>query len=217
MREEPVSRLGLALASALREGLSADGLRLLTREEPALLMASLNLQFREALAWESRSVGGHWETRVHRAAGAGRRDLVERLVQDHRRMDAQLARALRHLNAAELPAAQGLLEAFATGLRLHVRAENDLLAPALSPGAPSGAVETMLREHEELLEQLAAVEAGLGGEAWELETYVAMLSGTLAKHEHREETLLFPAWRAKLAAMEDAARERLEKALALGD
>jgi hypothetical protein len=44
-------------------------------------------------------------------------------------------------------------------------------------------------------ESLRAGDAGMG----EAGTYCAILSGTLAKHEHREEQNLFPRWRVALA------------------
>jgi hypothetical protein len=215
LRAEPGSRHALAAIEALRRQ-GARGLVLLTRNDPALLMASLNLQFRESLAWEPVREPGHWRTVVRPAAGDTARTLVERLVHDHRRMDGQLARALRHLNAGEIAAARSLLAEFSRGLRLHLHAENVVLVPALGPAAAAEPLATMLREHEELLGQLDAVEAALDAEAWELESYVAMLSGTLAKHEHREEAGLLPLWAARLDAMDAGVREDLERRVVLG-
>jgi hypothetical protein len=55
-------------------------------------------------------------------------------------------------------------------------------------------------------------------EAWEVEPFVAILSGTLAKHEHREEANLFPIWEGRLAqrpaAEREALRQRVSAALA---
>jgi len=69
----------------------------------------------------------------------------------------------------------------------------------------------MLREHDELLAQLEEVEVALGEgvpEPWEVEPFIAILSGTLAKHEHREESNLFPRWQGALDALApDAAGE----------
>ena len=50
---------------------------------------------------------------------------------------------------------------------------------------------------------------GLVAKRAELEAFAALLSGTLAKHEHREESGVFPAWRARLEALAPAAREAL--------
>jgi hypothetical protein len=215
LRAEPDSLHALATIEALRRA-AAGELVLLTRDDPALLMASLNLQFRDALAWDPVRESGHWRTHVRLAAADTAGSLVERLVRDHRRMDEQLAHALRHLNAGEIAAAQRLLRDFAGDLRMHLHAENDVLVPMLGPDAAAEPLATMLREHDELAVQLAAVEEALEGEPWELESYVAMLSGTLAKHEHREEAGLLPLWSARLAAMDAARREELERRVVLG-
>ena len=78
----------------------------------------------------------------------------------------------------------------------------------------------MLQEHSELHVQLAAIEQcfaevprGSLPEAWEVEPFVAILSGTLAKHEHREEERLFPAWRARLATRPQAEQDALLQAV----
>jgi hypothetical protein len=78
----------------------------------------------------------------------------------------------------------------------------------------------MLREHGELLVQLDAVErcladapADAAPEAWELEPFVAILSGTLAKHEYREENQLFPLWAARLEQRARQERESLHEAV----
>lgn len=216
LRSEPDSRLTLAALAVLRE-LRPGGRRvLLTRDEPALLMASLNLYLRDALAWESTALGGHWRTVVQPAGDTAPRDLVDTLTRDHRRLDELLGRALRRLNAGEVDPARTLLAEFAAGLRRHVAVENDVLAVELGPGADFDPLGTMLREHGELLEQLGAAEScfaeappGELPQAWELEPFVAILSGTLAKHEHREESALFGAWEAALAARPAAEREAL--------
>lgn len=207
LREEPESLVTLAALSAVRELKRGEARRLLTREDPALLMASLNLQLRDALAWESAAHAGHWETTVRLALDTAPRDVIETLVRDHRRLDELLGRALRRLNAGDVAAARPMLAELAAGLRRHAAVENELITPALAP-AP---VEDMLREHDELLEQLAAVEEALGesSEAWEVEPLVALLSGTLAKHEHREEENLFPLWRAALAARAEGEQRAL--------
>ena len=111
------------------------------------------------------------------------------------------------MNAQDLEGARPLVAAFAAGLAAHLRVENDLLAPRLSAGAAADDADpagTMLREHDELLVQLRAVEdtlAETAPEVWEVEPFVAILSGTLAKHEHREESNLFPRWQAALDAL----------------
>jgi Hemerythrin HHE cation binding domain len=218
LRNEPGSRVTLAALAAVGELRRGERCVLLTREDPALLMAALNLRLRDALAWETAAMPGHWRTTVRPAADTPPRDLIDALTRDHRRLDELLGRTLRLLNAGDSGRAKGLLDEFAAGLRRHARAENEILAPALGPAPGFEPLQLMLREHAELLEQLQAVEqcfveapAGQFPEAWEVEPFAAILSGTVAKHEHREEGGLFPAWAAALAARPSEEREALHE------
>ena len=111
-----------------------------------------------------------------------------------------------------------MLDDFAAGLRRHVEAENRIVAPELGPEPAVEPLEVMLREHDQLLAQLEEVEKcfaeappGAVPEAWEVEPFVAILSGTLAKHEHREEANLFPTWGARLALRPAPEREALQR------
>ena len=128
---------------------------------------------------------------------------------------SSLALALRRVNAQDLAGARPLVAEFAAGIRRHVAAENEVVAPRLPPvvGADGADhVGIMLGEHDEILAQLGEVEAALGegaAEAWEVEPFVAILSGTLAKHEHREESNLFPRWQGALDALPPEAARAL--------
>jgi hypothetical protein len=111
------------------------------------------------------------------------------------------------VNANDLDGARPLVAEFATGLRRHLEVENELLARALpAVVAPDGTdhVGIMRREHDEILAQLLEVEATFAAEApetWEVEPFVAILSGTLAKHEYREESNLFPHWQSAVGRL----------------
>lgn len=122
-------------------------------------------------------------------------------------------RALQMLNRSDAVAAAPLLGAFAGALRRHMQAEDEVLAPAFRAAASADSpLAIMLREHGEIRAQLCAVEECLAEEAPDLGeagAYCAILSGTLAKHEHREESNLFPLWRAQLARLPAARREEL--------
>ena len=191
LRDEPERLITLAALCEVRELGPGEARRLLTRDDPSLLMASLNLQLRDALAWETTPVQGHWETVVRLAADAAPRDVIEMLVRDHRRLDQLLGRALRR----------------------HARAEDSLIVSALGPEPRPESLDAMAREHAELLYQLAALEGSFDSAetqlAWEIEPFAALLSGTLAKHEQREEQAVFPLWRASLAARGQAVRDAL--------
>jgi len=206
-REQP-----LALIAHLEELAPGRVLELRTAESPEFLLQRVNVKLRGALAWDIERGAGSWLARVRRIAETPPRDVLDLLQRDHQRLDTLLGRALRQLNAGDVAAAEPLLAAFAQGLRRHLHAEDEILIHAFA-AADSPALEAMLHEHRDLLAQLAAVESGLRDapageppEAWELEPFVALLTGTLAKHEHREENNVFPAWAVRHASLsEDAA------------
>jgi len=194
---------------------------LLLPANPALLMASLNLQLRENLIWDVVEADGAWRVTVRHRGDAAPADVLALLAADHKRIDGLLARVLSLLNRGDAAAAVPLLREFAGALKRHVGFEDGELAMRL--GASRAAADeppaVMLREHGEIAQQLALVEEVLATEpvdGSELAVYCAILSGTLAKHEYREENNLFPLWR--VALMRRAADERaelLEKAAAV--
>ena len=186
---------------------------LVTARDPALMMASLDLQLRHCLAWNITQADGTWRVEVKHRDDAAARDVLQVLESDHRRMDGLLVRALQRLNGNDALAAAPLLQEFAAALRRHIRAEDDILAPVLGAGSAEPVV-IMLREHTEILGQLAVIDECLAAdtpEAGECSAFTAILSGTLAKHEHREESNLFPLWRARLAQLPEAQQLELMK------
>jgi len=208
-RIEPAEAEGRSFHSylfyQLRELGSGEGVEVVTEEDPSLLMEGLALQLRHAITWQVVETGPpRWVTRVHRRADVAARDLIDLLSRDHERLDRLFATALHAVNRDDLEAARQPFEAFAHGLRNHLAVENDLLVPLFNlPRDPSGGDPTsvMLREHEQILEQTAMLEGMLetGADASEVAPFFAILSGSLAKHEAREEQNLFPSWNALLS------------------
>ena len=97
-----------------------------------------------------------------------------------------------------------LLREFAVALNRHLAFEDGELAVSLGAAqAPSDQpAAIMLREHRDIAQQLSLVEETLAVkpvDGSELGIYCAILSGTLAKHEYREEHNLFPLWRVALS------------------
>jgi hypothetical protein len=212
---EPTGRVQTAAFYAVRDLGPGEAISLLTSDDPALMMASLNLQLRDGLAWEVERAGQAWCTMVRRRADTTPAGVIDLLVRDHRRLDELLALALRRVNALDLAGARTLVAAFSAGIVRHVAAENALVAPRLPPVVAADGTDhvgIMLGEHDEILAQLGEVEAALGegaAEAWEVEPFVAILSGTLAKHEHREESNLFPRWQRALDSLPPEAARAL--------
>lgn len=201
--ERPGHVIGAALdrVKAVRPGMAVT---LILAAEPSLLMASLNLQLRENLAWDMVEADGAWRVTVRHRVDVVAPDVLALLAADHKRIDGLLARVLGLLNQGDADAALPLLREFVLALNRHVAFEDGELAVKL--GAAQAAADQpaaiMLREHREIAQQLALVEETLALEpvdASELGIYCAILSGTLAKHEYREEHNLFPLWRVALS------------------
>jgi iron-sulfur cluster repair protein YtfE (RIC family) len=208
LRGTAPSRVQTAAFHAVRDLARGSAVILLTDDNTVLLMESLNLQLRDLLAWETQAIAGGFRTRVVLREETEPTDVIDLLTRDHRRLDERLAIALRRVNAGDMVEARRLIADFAAGLARHLDAEDVMLAEQLPQPAGAGGeshVAIMLREHVEIRDQLAEVEAGFGAaeppEPWEVEPFIAILSGTLAKHEYREETNLFPHWRAALARL----------------
>ncbi len=211
--ERPGHLTGAALdrVKAVRPGAAVT---LILAEEPSLLMASLNLQLRENLAWDMVEADGAWRVTVRHREDVAAPDVLALLAADHKRIDGLLARALGLLNQGDPDTAVPVLREFVQILNRHVAFEDGELA--LKLGAARATADQpaaiMLREHREIALQLALVEETLVFEpldASELGVYCAILSGTLAKHEYREEHNLFPLWRVSLMRLPEEVRASL--------
>ncbi|HSO07729.1 MAG TPA: hemerythrin domain-containing protein [Pelomicrobium sp.] len=224
LRAEPPSQVQTAAFYAVRELKRGEPIRLLTADEPSLMMRSLDLLLRNNLAWDIEKTSDGFAATVRHRADTPPSGLADLLTRHHKALDAVFARAMHLTNAGKAAEAAPLVPRFGDALKRHIAVEDHLLAPKLGvPRDPAGGdpLSIMLREHREILAQFALIEAVFAGEvpdAGEAAAYFAILSGTLAKHEYREENNLFPLWSAKLAQMppEDAAALEREAAAALG-
>lgn len=212
LRDERAGHLIGAALDRVKTVRPGTAVTLIVAEEPSLLMGSLNLQLRENLAWDIVEADGAWRVTVRHRNDVAATDVLALLAADHKQIDGLLARALGLLNRGDAAAAAPLLRDFIAALNRHVAFEDGELAASL--GAAQAAADQpaaiMLREHREIAQQLALVEAALDPlDATELGVYCGILSGTLAKHEYREEHNLFPLWRAALRRRGDDGRSAL--------
>lgn len=207
----------------LRPGQAAE---VVLDEAPELLMDTVSLNLRHRIHWEPVAAGPPlWRVRVAPREAVAAVTLTDLLQRDHERVDRLFAGILHKVNQGQLQAAGEDLRLFGTGLRRHIHAENDLLVPAfVAPRDPLGADPTsiMLREHEEILQQLGLIELGFEAarpDPGEIAPFCAMLSGQLAKHEGREEQNLFPLWARALrqARVENAERDLVARVQAILD
>lgn len=216
LRDAPAGHAGGLALSAL-QGISAGTrLRLRTREDPELLLRSANLHLQFRLAWTTCRIDAcTWEAVVRLLDELSAPDPVDALLRDHRWFDRTLAEVMRALESGAGGEARAGLDALAVRLQRHVAVEDDILAPACaagSPGVPDSPLETMLSEHREILAHVQSLRDGLAaasGDLFEPCVLCGMLSGLVAKHEHREEANLFPLWRAALARLAPQERAKL--------
>lgn len=120
--------------------------------------------------------------------------IAEFMTADHKACDDEFAVAEENALDGAWSKAETAFNAFRDDMARHFRMEEDALFPALlSAGGPSGPVNVMLMEHEQirgLLEQMAAAvtqknAAQYGGLS---ETLLIVMQ----QHNHKEENILYP-------------------------
>jgi uncharacterized protein (DUF2249 family) len=211
LRHEPGSRVQSAAFYALKDLARGNVVVLLTTDEPSLMMQSLDLQLRHNLAWTISSSEPGWRVEVRHRADSVPLDVLDLLTRDHQHLDALLAQAMRLVNQADISAATPLLREFAVALERHVAVEDAMLA-LFSETRADEPVTIMQREHQEILGQFALIGECLAADppqAGEIGAFCSILSGTLAKHEYREENNLFPQWRRAWARLTAAERNEM--------
>ncbi len=195
---------------------------LISSENPQLVMVQVQHQLRHRLSWAILERGDpFWSVRVRNREESEPEALLDILSRDHVRLDKLLVRAterLRQDGRAAVPAVREFMQS----LRRHIRVENDVIAPLMPSGLDADSespVTTMRREHEDILKQAEIIEeimSRASPDPLEAETWFSLLSATLAKHEHREETRLLPLWDAHLRKLDDTVGliERVKQELA---
>jgi len=214
LRSEPASRVQSAAFYTLKALTRGGTVILFTADEPSLMMQSLDLQLRNNLAWRVSASAQGWRVEVQHRADAALQDVLDLLTRDHKRLDALLAWAMQRVNQGDIAAAAPLLGEFAAALTRHVEVEDKVLAPSFgAPDERNDAPGTIMRrEHHEILAQLEVIAESLAEktpQAGEIGAFCAILSGTLAKHEYREENNLFPQWRRALKSLPENAQAEL--------
>lgn len=187
------------LHQRLRELPPKASVELVLDENPAILLESLRILLRGRLVAEVLEEGPpEWRLRIGRRDEREPRSLAELLGGDHERLDRALAIAMAAANRGDREELAVVFRDFAKGVRRHIHVEDEVLAPALnaSAGAMQDAIATMQHEHREILGQIELIDTtlGEGGSCDEIAIYLGLLTGTLAKHEGREEERVFPAW-----------------------
>ncbi len=182
--------------SLLRELGPDESLRAWTPDDPTLLMAQIQHQMRHKLVWSSVFDQTGWLITMRIRNADEPLPLADTLRRNHEQMDGRLVQAFTYLGCRDWRAAVGEVASLDVALRTHIVTENELLAP-LGGASVAEATAIMRREHDDVLVQLemiAEVCASSVENCQELETWLGLLAASLNKHEHREESLLFPRW-----------------------
>ncbi|HVU60716.1 MAG TPA: hemerythrin domain-containing protein [Mycobacteriales bacterium] len=109
---------------------------------------------------------------------------------EHRAIDEDI---LAVVNGPADPVRRQALVAAAQVLRRHIYAEEELMFPALRDAGLIGPVLVMLREHAEMWPLLDNVEQlATDGEAPALQEACSSLLDLLARHNPKEEAILYP-------------------------
>jgi uncharacterized protein (DUF2249 family) len=144
---------------------------------------------------------------ARREASAGEpRGIDEALSWDHDRLDALEEAAFQARADGDFTAAFDLYGEFAIGLRRHIGFEERLLFPAfeaasgMSPSA--GPTAVMRAEHEEILDLLERIAAGIGDAAESLDALRRNFHAVLGDHNLKEEHVLYPGTDQLLGAAE---------------
>jgi uncharacterized protein (DUF2249 family) len=217
MSRVPANQIASAALYEVRDLEPGRRIVLVMRDEPSLLMKSLDLQLQQRFTWTTQATAnGQWRVEVCHRSDSTPRDVFDLLGRQHQWVDAELAKILLMLlNHGDAGETMARVRYFGAALRRHLAVEDEILAPYFAAVRGAGSDDpaaVMLREHQDILSQLKLVDDALNAtalEAGEAGIYAAILSGTLAKHEYREENNLFPRWRAALTAKPVTERKRL--------
>ncbi len=185
---------------------------LIFQQDPTILLHSLNLQWRRALHWQLYQDDlQRWHAIIQRREHVAPQSILDRLSRDHQRLDRLFGLALQQINEGNITASFPYIHEFSILLQRHINVENNVLAPAFHIPNPEP-VEIMLREHDDILAQMAHIEALYTHElrdGAEIGAFLSILSGGLAKHEYREEENLFPQWDIALNAADSMEKPAL--------
>lgn len=184
-----------------------------TGEDPGLLLRQLVHLTRDRLAFAVCAVApGLWQIEVALKTASPARTLIDVLKRDHLRLDTLLIDCVRLAESGCADEARAIWRVFIGRLRRHIDIEERIVLGLLSEQREQRAAdETSLiqREHEAVLEQLQIIDEVFDQPALDvaaLQTWTSMLAATLAKHEFREETLIFPLWLRQFGAADEMAQ-----------
>lgn len=182
-----------------------------------LLLQMLNRQMRGRICWNIFS-GSPWRVVLWHRDGGPATTISAVLGRDHEQLDRALAHTLVAFQGIVGPEAEAILSGYLAVLTRHIAAEN-ALAAWLPVAAIQGhdPVADMITEHETILADIDRITSLQDEPPAMRAPFLALLSGSLAKHEGKEEQFLFPVWDLMLTRLSreqcDSLMQDLEHAL----
>ncbi|AEK58937.1 MULTISPECIES: DUF2249 domain-containing protein [Acidithiobacillus] len=212
IRGVPDSVAGPQLFTAAQTLGIGQRIRLRSDRDPRALLKATAFQLRDGISWQAEGEDRDWTAEIRPRFEAEARDVVDLLTWDHYRLDRQFADVLAAANANRVEEAEKIFQDYWIGLRRHVHMENHVLGPVLGGGSEQGPLADMLYEHDSIIDQSRLVQETFAEQDYAmLPAICAVLSGSLAKHENREENTLFPIWQAADNSDRVRAREFLAR------
>jgi hemerythrin-like domain-containing protein len=132
-------------------------------------------------------------------------DVTSYLSWDNDRLDATLAGVCHEVEAGKLEEAEADYRVFLTGLKRHIRLEEELLFPLFEvrTGVTGGPTEIMREEHREIERALELMEGALVRRSTEaFADGCRFLRSLLPDHNAKEEHVLYPTTDRVLSAEE---------------
>ena len=122
-------------------------------------------------------------------------DVTTYLSWDHDRLEAILADVCLHVDAGKLAEGEVGYREFLTGLKRHIRVEEELLFPLFEArtGVIGGPTEVMRAEHREIERALEMMREGLAQrDTGAFRDGLRFLRSVLPDHNAKEEHVLYP-------------------------
>ncbi|MHB8416204.1 MAG: hemerythrin domain-containing protein [Acidiferrobacteraceae bacterium] len=187
-------------------------LEILLGELPYPFFETLNRQLRGRICWKEAPTARPWRVFVWHRDDGPVLTLGALLGRDHERLDTLFAIVLTMIEGGRGAEATVAFSSYASDLRRHINAENALTLRLRIPLAMGRDPITELKEeHERIITELDLIERVAANEVMDstIAPLFALFSGLLAKHEGREEQVLFPVWDLNLRHLDERSRADL--------
>jgi hemerythrin superfamily protein len=173
---------------------------MLTAEDPENLLGQIRRQLQSVLKWRVEGLGkSQWRVRIKSRENSEETTLGAILTRDHECLERLFVQARQLVGEGRVQQARPFVRLFIEGLKRHIQVEDDVLVPVfpVRSGAANDDARTMQREHEDILQQIEAIEGRFrmtAPDPFVVDALFRQLTATLAKHEHWEETVVYPKW-----------------------